>query len=49
MKHAALKFRIHEPNYSDLPDKEHDWTSVYGEVQVFMPGDALHLLKSKLL
>ena len=40
MKHAALKFRIHEPNYSDLPDKEHDWTSVYGEVQEFLPEDA---------
>ena len=33
MKHATLRFRTHEPDYSDLPDKQHDWSSVYGEVQ----------------
>ena len=40
MKHATLRFRTHEPDYSDLPSKEHDWSSVYGEVQELLPEDA---------
>ena len=36
MKHATLRFRIHEPAYSDLSSKEHEWSSVYGEVQEHM-------------
>ena len=40
MKHATLRFRAHEKDYSDLPDKEHEWSSVYGEVQELMPEDA---------
>ena len=37
MKHATLRFRTHEPDYSDLPSKEHEWSSVYGEVQELLP------------
>jgi len=40
MKHATLRFRTHEPDYSDLPTKEHEWSSVYGEVQELLPDDA---------
>lgn len=40
MKHATLRFRTHEPDYSDLPDKVHDWSSIYGEVQELLPDDA---------
>ena len=39
MKHATLRFRTHKPDYSDLPDKVHDWSSVYGEVQQLLPED----------
>ena len=38
MKHAVIRFRIHEPDYSDLPDPEHDWdASVYGHVVEELP------------
>ena len=40
MKHATLRFRVHEPDYSDLPSKEYDWASTYGEVQELLPDDA---------
>jgi hypothetical protein len=40
MKHATLRFRVHEPDYSDLPAKQYDWTSVYGEVSELLPDDA---------
>ena len=40
MKHGTLRFRTHEPDYSDLPTKEYDWTSTYGEVTELMPKDA---------
>ena len=39
MKHATLGFRTHEPDYSNLSDKEHEWSSVYGKVQELMPED----------
>ena len=29
MKHGTLKFRVHEPAYSDLPSKAYDWTYIY--------------------
>jgi hypothetical protein len=33
MKHASIRVRTEEPDYSDLPDNVHDWTySVYGQV-----------------
>ena len=40
MKHATLRFRVHEPDYSDLPEKQYDWSSVYGEVSELLPEDA---------
>ena len=40
MKHATLRFCVHEPDYSDLPVKHYDWSSVYGEVSEMLPDDA---------
>ena len=40
MKHATIRFRTHEPDYSDLPVKEYDWFSIYGEVTELLPNDA---------
>ncbi len=40
MKHATLRFRVHEPDYSDLPVKHYDWSSAYGEVSEMLPDDA---------
>jgi hypothetical protein len=34
MKHAVIRIRTDEPDYSDLPDQEFDWTySVYGNIR----------------
>jgi hypothetical protein len=41
MRHAAIRVRTDEPDYSDLPDMEHDWKrSVYGEITELLPQDA---------
>ena len=40
MKHVALRFRAHELDYSNLPEKEHEWSSLYGKVQELMPKEA---------
>ena len=41
MRNAMIRIRTEEPDYSDLPDMEYDWTrSVYGEVSEVMPTDA---------
>ena len=41
MKNAVIRFRTHEPDYSDLPNPTHDWdTSVYGKVFEMLPHDA---------
>jgi hypothetical protein len=38
MKHASIRVRTEEPDYSDLPDNVHDWTySVYGQVEELLP------------
>ena len=37
---CTLRFCTHEPGYSDLPNKEHEWSSVYGEIQELLPDDA---------
>ena len=39
MKHAMLRFRTHEPDYSDLPSMEYDWTYVYDEAAELVPED----------
>jgi hypothetical protein len=41
MKHAVIRFRTDEPDYSDLPTQEYDWErSVYGNVSEDIPNDA---------
>jgi len=41
MKHAVIRIRTAEPDYSDLPDFEYDWSrSVYGELFEELPRDA---------
>jgi hypothetical protein len=38
MRHATIRFRTHEPDYSDLPNVEHKWdASVYGNVEEELP------------
>jgi hypothetical protein len=40
MKHAVIRFRVDEPDYSDVPDNEYEWaTSVYGNVKEDIPKD----------
>ena len=39
MKSGTLRFQVHEPDYSDLPVKQYDWSSVYGEVSELLPDD----------
>jgi hypothetical protein len=41
MKHASIRIRTEEPNYSDLPDNVPDWIySVYGKVKELLPEGA---------
>jgi hypothetical protein len=41
MRHAAIRVRTEEPDYSDLPNIEYDWSkSVYGELKEELPHDA---------
>ncbi len=41
MRYACIRFRTEEPDYSDLPDFEYDWSkSVYGELNELIPKDA---------
>ena len=41
MKHAVIRIRTEEPDYSDLPKVEFDWEkSVYGNVSELIPEDA---------
>ena len=41
MKHASIRVRTEEPDYSDLPNNVYDWTySVYGKVEELLPVDA---------
>ena len=40
MKHATIRFRTHCPDYNDLPEKNYDWTSIYGETKEVLPVDA---------
>ena len=40
MRHAGIRIRTEEPDYSDLPNLEHDWArSVYGEIVELIPQD----------
>jgi hypothetical protein len=41
MKHASIRVRTEEPDFSDLPDNVHDLTySVYGQVEELLPEGA---------
>jgi hypothetical protein len=41
MKHGTIRIRTDEPDFSELPDFEYDWSkSVYGELQEQIPRDA---------
>jgi hypothetical protein len=41
MKHASIRVRTEEPDYSDLLDNVPDWIySVYGKVEELLPVDA---------
>ena len=40
MKHAAIRFWTHEPDYTDLPSKEHDWFPIYGKARELLPHEA---------
>ena len=40
MKHATLRFQVHQPDYSDLPVKQYDWLSTYGEISELLPDNA---------
>src|SRR5687767_14859526 len=37
MKSATLQFQVHEPDYSKLPEKQYNWSSIYGEVSELLP------------
>jgi hypothetical protein len=41
MRHSTIRFRTHEPDFSDLPQAEHNWdASVYGDVCEDLPYNA---------
>jgi hypothetical protein len=41
MKQSIIRFRMEEPDYSDLPTQDYDWErSVYGNVTEDIPSDA---------
>ena len=41
MRHATIRIRTEEPDYSDIPDVQYDWArTVYGEVKEMLPTDA---------
>ena len=40
MRHAVIRIRTEEPDYSDIPDPQYDWTEVYGDVKEEIPVDA---------
>jgi hypothetical protein len=45
MKHASIRVRTEDPDFSDLPDNVHDWTySVYGKVEELLPVGGLETL-----
>ena len=40
MRHASIRIRTEEPDYSDVPNIEHDWSrSVYGNLKEIIPHD----------
>jgi hypothetical protein len=50
MKHAALRVRTGEPDYSDVEGREYDWArSVYGNVTELIPEGKNHSASEWLL
>ena len=40
MKHATIRVRVEEPDFSELPDEPYDWDhSIYGDVREEIPKD----------
>ena len=39
-KDAKIRFRTHQPDYSDVKSVKQDWESIYGEVQEHLPVNA---------
>jgi hypothetical protein len=40
-KDASLRIRTDEPDFSSIPDQEHDWMyTVYGNIEELLPTDA---------
>jgi hypothetical protein len=41
MRFASIHIRTEEPDYSDIPDHQYDWThTVYGNIKEVLPKDA---------
>ena len=40
MKHAVLRFKVKESDYSDIPDFDYDWSDIYRPVPESLPTDA---------
>lgn len=41
MRHAAIRVQTEEPDYSDIPDFEYDWSqTMYGNLVEDVPKDA---------
>jgi hypothetical protein len=41
MRFASIRVRTEEPDFSDVPDPEYDWTyTMYGKVKELLPKDA---------
>jgi Reverse transcriptase (RNA-dependent DNA polymerase) len=41
MRFASIRVRTEEPDFSDIPDPEYDWTyTIYGKIKELLPKDA---------
>jgi Reverse transcriptase (RNA-dependent DNA polymerase) len=41
MRHASIRIRVEEPDYSDIPDFQYDWSqTIYGNLEELKPDDA---------
>jgi hypothetical protein len=41
MRFASIRIRTEEPDFSDVPNPEYDWTyTVYGKIKELLPKDA---------
>ena len=49
-KHFAIRYRTKEPDYSDLPKQEYEWTrTVYGNVKGEIPKDIPKTLEKRVI